>query len=89
MGSTLMRLATERYRSLSDRTSGLPNGSPLDNDQLAKIMFAASGLPPEKRGVFLERVGARLGLRGSQLTDSNLDNAIQIALQGLVHNSAA
>jgi hypothetical protein len=31
----------------------------LDNDQLAKIMFATAGLPREKRGIFLERVAAR------------------------------
>ena len=43
-------------------------------------MSAAFGLDPTKRGVFLERITARLGLGGSQLTDSDLDNAIQIAL---------
>ena len=43
-------------------------------------MSAAFGLDPTKRGVFLERITARLGLGGSQLTDSDLDNAIQIAV---------
>ena len=61
----------------------------LDNDQLAIIMMAESSLPPEKRSVFLERIAARLQLRGRRFTDADLDNAIRIALQGLIHNSVA
>jgi hypothetical protein len=53
------------------------------------VMNAASGLPVEKRTVFLERVAARLALRGARISDADLDKAIRIALKGLVHNSAA
>ena len=43
----------------------------LTDDQLAMVMTAASGLPVEKRGLFFERVAARLTLRG-RFTDTVL-----------------
>jgi hypothetical protein len=60
----------------------------LDDDQLAVVMLAASGLDPEKRSVFLERVAARLRLQ-PRFTDDDLDKAIRMALIGLAHSSAA
>jgi hypothetical protein len=42
----------------------------------------------EKRGVFLERVVARLRLRGPRFTDADLDAAIQAALTGLIPSAA-
>ena len=52
----------------------------LSDDQLQIIMTAAGSLPVEKRSVFLERLAARLQLRGSRFTDADLGAAIQAAL---------
>ena len=59
----------------------------LSDHQLAAVMLAAKDLPDEKRRTFLERLNARLGLRGSRFTDADLDKAIQVALRGLVHTA--
>ena len=40
----------------------------LSEPQIAIIMTAASGLPAEKRGLFAERVAARLQLNGTRFT---------------------
>ena len=61
----------------------------LKDHQLANLMAAAGKLPVEKRGVFLQRVVARLSLHGFRFSDDELDNAVRRALQGLVQNSAA
>jgi hypothetical protein len=60
----------------------------LSDDQLAIVMTAAGGLPVEKRGTFLERVAARLTLRG-RFNDADLDDAVHVALHGLSQDSAA
>jgi hypothetical protein len=60
----------------------------LSDDQLQTVMVAASGLPAEKRGVFLERVAARLRLHGPRFTDADLGAAIRAALIGLVQSAA-
>jgi len=54
----------------------------LDNDQLATIMMAESSLPPEKRSVFLERIAARLQLRGRRFTDADLDKRSELRCKG-------
>ena len=59
----------------------------LSDDQLALVMTAAGGLEVEKRSV-LERVAARLRLRGPHFTDADLDRAMRSALQGLIHSAA-
>ena len=51
----------------------------LTDNQLRIVMTAAGSLPVEKRGVFLERVAARLLLRGPHFTDADLDAAMQTA----------
>jgi hypothetical protein len=61
----------------------------LKDHQLANLMTAASKLPVEKRGVFLERVVARLSLQGFRFTDDELDDAVRRALVGLVHHDTA
>jgi hypothetical protein len=61
----------------------------LSNHQRAAVMVIAAGLPDEKRRTFLERLSARLGLRGSRFTDADLDQTIQVALRGLTHTAAA
>ena len=60
----------------------------LTDAQLALVMTAAGGLPVEKRSVFLERVAARLRLRGPHFTDTDLGAAIQAALTGLIQSAA-
>jgi hypothetical protein len=61
----------------------------LTDDQLQIVISDASGLSPEKRSVFLERLAARLRLRGSRFTDVDLNDAIRLALKGLIQESAA
>jgi hypothetical protein len=58
----------------------------LDNDRLAKIMLAARRQRSARP--FLERVAARLQLRGSHFTDADLGAAIQAALTGLIQSAA-
>ena len=60
----------------------------LSDDQLTTVITAASGLPVEKRSVFLERIAARLQLRGPHFTDADLGTAIQAALTGLIQSAA-
>jgi hypothetical protein len=60
----------------------------LSDDQLTVVMTAARGLPVEKRSVFLERVAARLELVGS-FTNRDFDDAVRLALRGLIQESAA
>jgi hypothetical protein len=60
----------------------------LTDAQLEIVMVAAGRLPVEKRSVFLERVAARLQLRGPRFTDADLGAAIQAALTGLVQSAA-
>ena len=57
------------------------------DSQLRTVWAAADRLPFEKRGIFLERVVARLQLRGS-FTDADLDAAVRAALMGLVQSAA-
>ena len=58
------------------------------DSQLRAVWAAADGLPVEKRGIFLERVIAWLELRGSRLTDADLDDAVRAALTGLIQSAA-
>ena len=61
----------------------------LADHELQVVMTASSGLSPEKRSLFLERVGARLQLHGSRFTAVDLDQAVRLALRGLIHDLAA
>lgn len=61
----------------------------LNDRQLKAVMVAASSLPLEKRELFLERLAARWELHGRRFSDADLDRAVQLALQGLIQNSAA
>ena len=60
----------------------------LSDSQLQIVITAAGGLPVEKRSVFLERIAARLQLRGPHFTDADLGAAIQAALTGLIQSAA-
>ena len=56
------------------------------DSQLRTVWAAADRLPFEKRGIFLERVVARLRLH-RDFTDSDLDDAVRTALTGLVQSA--
>jgi hypothetical protein len=60
----------------------------LNDKQLELVMIAAEGLELEKRGLFLERVAAKLELRGHRFTDIDLEAAIRLALTGLIQSAA-
>jgi len=61
----------------------------LNDKQLELVMTAAKGLAPgEKRSLFLERVAAKLELRGHHLSDVDLETAIRLALTGLIQSAA-
>ena len=61
----------------------------LSDSQLRSVWTTATGLPIEKRGVFLGRLVAQLQLRGSHFTTADLDDAVRLALMGLTQKSAA
>ena len=61
----------------------------LSDHQLQIVIVAANRLPLEKRGVFLDRVVARLSLHGSRFTAADFDAAVRLALSGLAQDSAA
>jgi hypothetical protein len=59
------------------------------DQQLAVLMRVASNLPLDKRAVFFERVSAYLQTPGFEDDDDDIEAAINAALRGLVHESAA
>jgi hypothetical protein len=61
----------------------------LSDSQLRALWAAADGLPVEKRGIFLGHLIAHLQLRGDRFTASDLDDAVRLALKGLIQKSAA
>jgi hypothetical protein len=60
----------------------------LSEPQIEMVMTATSGLPAEKRGLFIKRVAARLQLNGTRITAADLDVAVRLAMQGLSHTPA-
>ena len=61
----------------------------LSDSQLRSVWAAATGLPIEKRGVFLGRLVAQLQLRGSCVGNADVDDAVRLALKDLIQKSAA
>ena len=61
----------------------------LSDSQLRALWAAADGLPAEKRGIFLGRLVAQLQLRGSSFSTADVDDAVRLALTGLIQKSAA
>jgi len=51
-------------------------------------MTTASKVPAEKRGLFLDRVIARLSL-SSRFTAAEFDDAVRLALRGLIQEKSA
>ena len=61
----------------------------LNDKQLELVMTAARGLEPgEKRSLFLERVAAKLELRGRRFSDVEFETTIRLALTGLIQSAA-
>ena len=60
----------------------------LSDQQLTIVMSAARSLEPERRSIFLERVGAMLRLRG-RFNDDDVVQVAQLAMAGLVQQPAA
>ena len=59
------------------------------HSQLRAVWAAADRLPFEKRGVFVDRVVARLQLQLQRgFTDADLDDAVRAALRGLIPSAA-
>ena len=58
----------------------------LSDQQLQTVMLAAGAVPPEKRGVYLQRIAATLQIRCGRYTDHDVAVATQSALRGLVHD---
>jgi hypothetical protein len=61
----------------------------LSDSQLRTIWIAADGLSAKRRGIYLERIVAWLQFRGGRFIDRDLDDAVRLALRGLVQESAA
>ncbi len=61
----------------------------LSDSQLRAVWAAADGLPVEKRGVFLGRLVGQLQIRGYRFTTADLEDAVQLALKGLIQKSTA
>jgi hypothetical protein len=57
------------------------------DSQLRAVWAAADRVTIEKRGVFFERVIARLQQHRG-FTDADLDDAVRAALTGLIHSAA-
>jgi hypothetical protein len=58
----------------------------LSDSQLRTLMTAAADMLPEKRSMFLERVGAMLAMRGrGHFNDDDVADVVALASCGLVH----
>ena len=57
------------------------------DSQLRAVWAATDRIPVEKRGVFFERVVARLHLQRG-FTDADVDDAVRAALTGLIQSAA-
>jgi hypothetical protein len=90
-GAHRNRMGGHGYKSLRETdmpSRGDTGALGLSDAQLTAVMTAAGGLEVEKRSILLERVAARLRLRGPHFTDADLGVAIQAALTGLVQSAA-
>ena len=60
----------------------------LSDNQLSIVTDAARQLPIEKRDVYLQRIAAMLVLRGRRFNDADVADVAQLAMAGLIHQSA-
>jgi hypothetical protein len=77
----------EPLKRLHPRSQDHPDMFALTDSQLRIVWNAADRVSVEKRGVFLDRVVARLRLHRG-FTDADLDDAVRAALVGLVQSAA-
>jgi hypothetical protein len=78
------------YSPLTSITPARPWGMfALSDSQLGTIWNAADGLPAKKRGIFLERIVAWLQFRDGRFIDRDFEDAVRLALRGLIQESAA
>ena len=61
----------------------------LSDHQLEIVSRAAATLPVEKRSDYLQRIAAHLQIRCGRYTDTDVADAAQAALAGLMQHSAA
>jgi hypothetical protein len=62
----------------------------LSDCQLRLVMTAGKPLSPDKRGALLQRIAGHLEQLGyRRVQDADVERAITMALQGLVHAPAA
>jgi hypothetical protein len=61
----------------------------LSDSQLRAIWAATGGLPTEKHGIFLVRSSLGCISGGSHFTTADFDDAVRLALKGLIQKSAA
>jgi hypothetical protein len=62
----------------------------LSDSQLKTLMTFAADIPPDKRSMFLERVGAMLAMRGrGHFNDEDVADVARLALTGLTRQPAA
>lgn len=59
----------------------------LSDDQLGEIMLAARSIDPERRHLFLERIGAMLKVR-HRFNDTDVNEVVGLALRGLIQTTA-
>ena len=64
----------------------MPGMIGLTDPQLEIIMAAANAVPVERRGIFLERVGAMLKVRG-RFTDADVADVAKLAVRGLIQTA--
>jgi hypothetical protein len=58
----------------------------LIDHQLEIITTAANAVPVERRGIFLERVGAMLKVRG-RFSDDDVADVVKLAMAGLIQRA--
>jgi hypothetical protein len=58
----------------------------LSDPQLKNVMDAALALAPERRDIFLQRVGAMLRMR-RRFTDADVQDVARLALCGLIQTA--
>jgi hypothetical protein len=81
-------------RGLDARTTTPPVYVVVEIDEITdangfEALRKTDGLPAEKRGIYLERIVAWLRFRDGRFIDRDLDDAVRLALRGLIHESAA
>ena len=61
----------------------------LTDSQLKSVMSAAADLEQEKRSLFLQRLSSLINLKGRRFSDTDFDEMIKLASEGLIHRSSA